>query len=95
MGPATIDGCHERTKKKRCQERCEGDDFIMHIITGDESWVLHYDPENKRQSMEYPHPDCPPGRKLKSSICAESNVYHFLGCKQSYSYRMSTDKIND
>jgi hypothetical protein len=33
-----------------------GDDFLKNIATGDESWVHHYDPENKRQSMEYHHP---------------------------------------
>ena len=33
----------------------EGEDFLKKIITGDETWVHHYDPENKRQSMEYRH----------------------------------------
>ena len=27
----------------------EGEDFLKKIITGDETWVHHYDPENKRQ----------------------------------------------
>ena len=31
----------------------EGEDFLKKIITGDETWVHHYDHENKRQSMEY------------------------------------------
>ena len=29
----------------------EGEDFLKKIITGDETWVHYYDPENKRQSM--------------------------------------------
>jgi len=33
----------------------EGEDFLKKIITDDETWVHHYDPENKRQSMEYCH----------------------------------------
>ena len=33
----------------------EGEDFLKKIITGDETWVNHYEPENKRQSMEYGH----------------------------------------
>jgi len=37
----------------------EGEDFLKKIITGDETWVHHYDPENKRQSMEYRHEESP------------------------------------
>jgi len=33
----------------------ESEDFLKKTITGDETWVHHYDPENKRQSMEYRH----------------------------------------
>ena len=36
--------------------RLKGDDFLKSTATGDESWVHHYGPENKRQSMEYRHP---------------------------------------
>ena len=32
---------------------------------GDKSWVHHYDPENKRQSMEYRHPGSPTVKKFK------------------------------
>ena len=28
--------------------QCEGDQFLPNILTGDESWVHHYDPESKR-----------------------------------------------
>ena len=27
-------------------------EFFSHVITGDESWILEYDPETKRQSRE-------------------------------------------
>jgi len=37
----------------------QGEDFLKTIITGDETWVHHYDPENKRQSMEYRHKEPP------------------------------------
>ncbi|GFR73768.1 histone-lysine N-methyltransferase SETMAR [Elysia marginata] len=42
----------------------EGEEFIQQIVTGDESWVHPYDPESKRQSMEYRHKSSPP-RKFK------------------------------
>jgi len=37
----------------------EGEDFLTKIITGDETWVHRYDPENKRQSIEYRHKESP------------------------------------
>jgi len=44
------------------QHRLKGDNFLKNIATGDESWVHHYDLEN-RQSMEYRHPG-PPSVKI-------------------------------
>jgi len=32
-----------------------GEEFLWWIVIGDETWVHHCDPENKRQSMEYCH----------------------------------------
>jgi hypothetical protein len=39
-------------------ERCrnEGEDFLLSIVTDDESWFHHFEPETKRQSMEWRHP---------------------------------------
>jgi hypothetical protein len=46
--------------------RLKGDDFLQNIATGDESWVHHYDPENRRQSTENRHPDSPSVKKLRT-----------------------------
>jgi histone-lysine N-methyltransferase SETMAR len=35
----------------------EGDTFLDSIVTGDETWCHHYEPDSKRQSMEWRHPD--------------------------------------
>ncbi|GFR88170.1 transposase [Elysia marginata] len=43
----------------------EGDEFIQRIVTGDETWIHHYDLESKRQSMEYRHKSSPSPRKFK------------------------------
>jgi len=43
----------------------EGEDFLKKIITGDETWVHHYDHENKRQSIEYCHKEPPQLKKFK------------------------------
>jgi hypothetical protein len=40
----------------------EGHDMLTRIVTGDESWVHHYQPETKRASM---HPASPARKKFK------------------------------
>jgi len=49
----------------------EGDDFLLSIVTGDESWFHHFDPEMKRQSMEWHHFDSPTEKKPKAMPSAK------------------------
>lgn len=46
---------------------CEGqeEDFINKIVTGDETWIHHFDPESKQESMQWKHKDSPPPKKFK------------------------------
>ena len=46
----------------------EGEQFIDSIVTGDETWVAHYTPETKRQSMQWRHTSSPSAKKFKSVI---------------------------
>jgi len=46
--------------------RHEGDDFLLHIVTGDESWFHHFEPETKRQSMEWRYLHSPSKKKAKT-----------------------------
>ena len=48
----------------------EGEAFLQRIVTGDESWVHHYDPECKAQSMEYRHKPSPSPMKFKVVVSA-------------------------
>ncbi|GFO14144.1 histone-lysine N-methyltransferase SETMAR-like protein [Plakobranchus ocellatus] len=57
----------------------EGEAFLQHILTGDESWVHHYDPECKAQSMEYRHKNSPSPRKFKGLLPLQGLVQRFLG----------------
>ena len=41
------------------------DDFINRLLTQDETWVHHFDPETKSESMEWRHRGSPPPRKFK------------------------------
>ena len=51
--------------------RLEGDDILKNTATGEESWVHHYDPENKMQFMEYHHPGSPSVKKFKTVPAAK------------------------
>jgi histone-lysine N-methyltransferase SETMAR len=51
------------------------------IVTGDESWVHHYQPESKRASKQWKHPSSPSNKKFKVSSW-EGYAYmfwHFQG----------------
>jgi hypothetical protein len=48
----------------------EGEGYLRRIVTGDETWVHHYDPENKRRSMEHPHKGSPVPKKFKTKASA-------------------------
>ena len=38
----------------------------MNIVTGDEPWIHHFDPEEKRLSMQYRHTSSPRPKKFKT-----------------------------
>ena len=67
---------HRKTAAQELLNRCrlEGDACLKNIATGDESWVHHYDPENKRQSMECHHPGSPSLKKSKTVPSAQKKV---------------------
>jgi hypothetical protein len=46
------------------------EEFLSRIVIGDETWVHHYEPESKRQSMEWKHPGSPTKKKFKAQSSA-------------------------
>jgi len=44
----------------------EGNDFLLCIVTGDESWFHHFEPQTKRQSMKWHHLHSPSKKKAKT-----------------------------
>jgi len=54
-------------KRQRCQLfeqlleffRRDPNDFLSRLVTMDETWLYHYDPETKQQSMEWRHSGSP------------------------------------
>ena len=64
-----------KTERVRCctqlLEHHQGDPtFLERIITGDETWVYHFEPESKRRSMEWRHPNSPRTKKFKAQKSA-------------------------
>ena len=60
---------HKQTRLDICQQNLdrhgkEGDAILVKVITGDEKWVRHYEPECKRQVMEWKHPQSPIMKKF-------------------------------
>jgi hypothetical protein len=41
--------------------------FFKHVITGDETWILEYDPDTKRQSLEWHTSNSPRPKKARMS----------------------------
>ncbi|GFW49368.1 histone-lysine N-methyltransferase SETMAR [Trichonephila clavipes] len=52
----------------------EGEDFLSHIVTGDETWVAYVTPESKQQSMEWRYSSSPRKVKFKQTISAQKIV---------------------
>ena len=46
------------------------DDFLLHLVTVDETWVHYYEPENKAQSRQWVGPGSPRPRKFKTQPSA-------------------------
>jgi len=59
-------------KRQRCQSseqlleffRRDPNDFLLRLVTIDETWLYHYDPETKQQSAEWRHSGSPCPKKF-------------------------------
>jgi histone-lysine N-methyltransferase SETMAR len=66
---------HKEHRKTVCSELLErfeneGDNFLTRIVTGDETWLHYYEPETKRQSMEWHHANSPQKKKFRAAPSA-------------------------
>lgn len=52
------------------QYRMNSADLLLRFVTEDECWVYHFEPELKRQSMQWQHVDSPPPRKCRAGPSA-------------------------
>ena len=43
------------------------EDFHTRLVTGDETWLHHWDPDTKKESMQWKRPGSPPPKKFCTS----------------------------
>ena len=62
-------------------EYCQSDKtFLQQIVTGDETWVHHFEPESKKASMEWRHPHLTTLEEVQIlAVCRKSDGDCVLG----------------
>ena len=60
-------------------------DFLSQLVTVNETWLHHYDPETKQQSMEYRHSGSPRPKKSECKNPLEKFSPRFFGIKTASS----------
>ena len=76
-------------KLQRCQSseqvleffRGDPNDFLSRLVMLDETWLYHYDPESKQQSMEWWHSGSPRPKKFRVKNPLENFSPRFFGIK--------------
>lgn len=73
--PRQLTDIHKETRLQISQQlkaRCstEKEAFFERIVTCDETWIHHYEPESKRQSLEWKHTSSPTRKKFKTQPSA-------------------------
>jgi hypothetical protein len=87
--PRTLTPENKQKRVESCEEllkryREEGDQFLLNIVTGDESWIHHVDPEEKQQSMQYRHASCSRPKKFKTVPSASKILLTVFGTHKEF-----------
>ena len=57
------------------------DDFLLRLVTLDETWVHYYEPENKAQSRQWVGPGSAEAKEVQdATICWQGDGHSILGC---------------
>ena len=46
------------------------EEFHTRLVTGDETWLHHWNPDTKKESMQWKHPGSPPPKKFRTQPSA-------------------------
>jgi len=50
--------------------RSDKEQFCRHLVTEDETWIHHWDPESKLETMQWKHVESPPPKKFRTQTSA-------------------------
>ena len=96
-------------KRQQCQLseqlweffRRDPNDFLSRLVTMEETWLYHYDPETKQQSLEWQYSGLPRPKYSESKNPLEKFSLRFFGIKTASSSliifqraKLSTRSIN-
>ena len=73
------------------------DDFLLHLVTVDETWVHYYEPENKAQESSVGRAWVPKVKDVQeATICWQDDGHSILGRKRHYYVGLFTqEKYNN
>ena len=82
MGAKHVDAGKETKSVEICEELlkryCEEEDqFLLNIVTGNESWIHHLDPEEKRQDGIQAHFISLPEKIQNTAVCRRDSFDFF------------------
>ena len=80
-------------KRQRCKSSeqileffpCDPNDFLSRLVTINETWLYHYDPETKQQSMEWRHSGSPRPKLFRAQKSTGKFSPRFFGIKTASS----------
>ena len=89
-------------KRQRCQSseqyleffRRDPNDFLSRLVSVDETWLYHYDPETKQQSMARRHSGSPAPKNSRCKNLLEKFSPRFFGIKTASSSLIIFHTIN-
>ena len=59
------------------------DDFLLRLVTVDETWVHYYEPENKAQSRQWVGSGSPRPKKFKTQPSAGKGMAQYFGMQKA------------
>jgi predicted transcriptional regulator len=87
MVPKNLSEDQKLNREEMCQnvlEKTEDPDFLNSVVTCDETWLFQYDPETKRQSMQWKTTLSKTKKGTNVKIQDQDNARRFLRYSRNY-----------
>jgi len=89
--PRMLSPFQKDTCRQCCQENLElltedPEHFFQRLVTGDETWVYHRDPESKMESMQWKHKTSPTPKSLGLKNLLAKSWQLFSGMRKDFCF---------